>query len=105
MSEQPSESVEHVPSHQGSSRQKVRLVDVRDVALSVDEVMAAVQDPSAGGSCVFVGTVRDCDHARDVAGLSYSAHPTVVDRLRDVATEVAGRHPVTAVAEIGRAHV
>lgn len=90
-------SAQHAPN-----RQKVRLVDVRDVPLSVDEVLAAVQDPTAGGSCVFVGTVRDSDHQRDVAGLSYSAHPTVVDRLRDVATEVARRHPVTAVAAVHR---
>lgn len=95
-------SGEHAPSHEVSARQKVRLVDVRDVPLSVDEVMAAVQDPSAGGSCVFVGTVRDSDHQRDVSALSYSAHPTVVGRLRDVAADVARRHPVTAVAAVHR---
>lgn len=80
----------------------VRLVAVRDVPLSVDEVLAAVQDPSAGGTCVFVGSVRDSDHERSVDALAYSAHPSVVDRLRDVAVEVAGRHPVTALAAVHR---
>lgn len=80
----------------------VRLVAVRDVPLSVDEVLAAVQDPAAGGTCVFVGAVRDVDHERSVEALSYSAHPTVVDRLRDLAVEVAARHPVTAVAAVHR---
>jgi molybdopterin synthase catalytic subunit len=80
----------------------VRLVAVRDVPLSVDEVLAAVQDPSAGGTCVFVGAVRDSDHERSVDALSYSAHPSVVDRLRGVAVEVAGRHPVTALAAVHR---
>jgi molybdopterin synthase catalytic subunit len=80
----------------------VRLVAVRDVPLSVDEVLAAVQDPAAGGTCVFVGAVRDVDHERSVTTLSYSAHPTVVDRLRELAFEVAGRHPVTAVAAVHR---
>lgn len=84
------------------SLEKVRLVAVRDVPLSVDEVMAAVRDPSAGGTCVFVGMVRDVDHQRSVSGLAYSAHPTVVDRLRDISAEVAHRHPVTAVAAVHR---
>jgi molybdopterin synthase catalytic subunit len=82
--------------------EQVRLVAVRDVPLSVDEVLAAVQDPAAGGTCVFVGAVRDVDHERSVTALSYSAHPTVVDRLRELALQVAGRHPVTAVAAVHR---
>src|SRR3954468_8996796 len=80
----------------------VRLVDVRDVPLSVDEVLAAVDDPASGGTCVFVGTVRDVDHEREVKALSYSAHPMAEQRLRDVAAEVAARHPVRAVAVVHR---
>ena len=34
----------------------VRLLDVRDNPLSVDEVFAAVQHPGAGGVALFVGT-------------------------------------------------
>jgi molybdopterin synthase catalytic subunit len=86
----------------GKPERAVRLVAVRDTPLSVDEVLSAVQDPAAGGTCVFVGAVRDVDHERSVAALSYSAHPTVVDRLRELAGEVAGRHPVTAVAAVHR---
>ena len=62
----------------------------------------SLQARGAGGTCVFVGAVRDVDHERSVEALSYSAHPTVVDRLRDLAVEVAGRHPVTAVAAVHR---
>src|SRR3954452_9050698 len=80
----------------------VRLVDVRDVPLSVDEVLAAVDDAGSGGTCLFVGTVRDVDHEREVKALSYSAHPTVQQRLQDVAGEVASRHPVRAVAAVHR---
>jgi molybdopterin synthase catalytic subunit len=80
----------------------VRLVAVREEPLSVDETLAAVQDPAAGGTCVFVGAVRDVDHDRSVTALTYSAHPTVVGRLRDVAEQVASRHPVTAVAAVHR---
>ena len=81
---------------------RLRLVDVRDVPLSVDEVLAAVDDPGSGGTCVFVGTVRDVDHEREVKALAYSAHPSAVQRLRDVMAEVAARHPVRALAAVHR---
>jgi molybdopterin synthase catalytic subunit len=80
----------------------IRLLDIRDKPLSVDEVLAAVSDPAAGGTCVFVGTVRDLDSGRSVVELGYSAHPTVVATLRQVAESVAAAHPVTALAAVHR---
>jgi molybdopterin synthase catalytic subunit len=84
------------------AQDRLRLVDVRDVPLSVDEVLAAVDDPGSGGTCLFVGTVRDVDHERAVKALAYSAHPSAVQRLREVMAEVAGRHPVRALAAVHR---
>jgi molybdopterin synthase catalytic subunit len=80
----------------------IRLIGVRDEPLSVDEVYDAVRDPRAGGVALFVGTVRTVDAARDVSGLEYSAHPTVDDALRQIATQVAGRHDVVALAALHR---
>ena len=80
----------------------VRLVDIRDTPLSLDEVYAAVSDPSAGGICVFVGTVRDHDGGQAVSALGYSSHPTAVDRLRDVAERIAGECDVVALAGVHR---
>lgn len=80
----------------------VRLLDLRDEPLSIDEVLAAVSDPSAGGTCVFVGTVREVDGGRGVTALGYTAHPTVGDVLRDVADEVAAAFPVKALAAVHR---
>ena len=54
----------------------IRLLGVREEPLSVDEVFAAVSDPAAGGIALFVGTVREQDGGRGVAGLGYSAHPS-----------------------------
>jgi molybdopterin synthase catalytic subunit len=42
-------------------RPVVRLVDIRDTDLQVDEVVAAVSDAAAGGLTLFVGAVRDHD--------------------------------------------
>src|SRR5690625_1900090 len=80
----------------------VRLLDVRDELLSVDEVLAAVADPGAGGTCVFVGTVRDVDGGRGVTALSYEAHPAVLDRLRVVADGVVQAHDIRALAAVHR---
>lgn len=76
----------------------VRLVAIRDVPLSVDEVIDAVADPEAGGIGVFVGTVRAHDHDREVVGLGYAAHPSADESLRQVAEKVAVDVPVRALA-------
>jgi molybdopterin synthase catalytic subunit len=80
----------------------VRLIDIRETALSLDEVYQAVNDPAAGGICVFVGTVRDHDGGEAVSALGYSSHPTAVGRLREVAERIAGGHDVIALAGVHR---
>ncbi|MFD0683068.1 molybdenum cofactor biosynthesis protein MoaE [Actinomadura fibrosa] len=86
----------------GGATGAIRLIGVRETPLSVDEVLAAVGDPAAGGTALFVGTVRDTDHARAVRRLSYSAHPTVERELRAVMEKVAADVPVTALAAVHR---
>nr|WP_245797608.1 molybdenum cofactor biosynthesis protein MoaE [Mangrovactinospora gilvigrisea] len=80
----------------------IRLLALRDGALSVDEVREAVADPAAGGIAVFIGTVRDDDEGRAVTALEYSAHPSAEAELRRVAERVAVKHPVTALAAVHR---
>jgi molybdopterin synthase catalytic subunit len=83
----------------------VRLVDLRDRPLDVAEVTAAVSDPAAGGLNVFVGAVRDHDGGQDVLRLEYTAHPSAVERLAEVAAEVAEEFDVVAVAAVHRVGV
>ncbi|MEV5505970.1 molybdenum cofactor biosynthesis protein MoaE [Streptomyces orinoci] len=80
----------------------VRLLAIRDTPLSVDEVFTAVGDDAAGGTVLFVGTVRDHDGGADVAGLGYSAHPSAEAELRRVAEKVAADFPVRALAAVHR---
>jgi molybdopterin synthase catalytic subunit len=80
----------------------IRLAELREQALSVDEVYAAVGDQAAGGIAVFAGVVRDHDQGRGVAALSYSAHPSAAEQLRKVAEHVAGRFDVHAIAAVHR---
>jgi molybdopterin synthase catalytic subunit len=65
-------------------------------------VLTAVADHAAGGTAIFVGTVREQDHGKAVTSLSYSAHPAALDGLREVAEKVAGDFPVTALAAVHR---
>ena len=81
---------------------QVRLAAVRETALSVEEVMAAVTEAAVGGVTLFVGTVRDHDDARAVTALEYSAHPTALDRLHEVLDAVAVRHPGVVLAAVHR---
>ncbi|MEV5411700.1 molybdenum cofactor biosynthesis protein MoaE [Thermopolyspora sp. NPDC052614] len=80
----------------------IRLLGIRDTPLSVDEVVAAVSDHAAGGTTLFIGTVRQEDHGKPVARLSYEAHPSAEDELRRVAEKVAADFPITALAAVHR---
>jgi molybdopterin synthase catalytic subunit len=80
----------------------VRLVDIREIPLRVEEVLEALADVSAGGLTLFVGTVRDHDGGKQVDGLEYSAHPTALARLREVCEEVGREYDVRAVAAVHR---
>jgi len=80
----------------------VRLAALRRDPLDVAEVLAALDHPAAGGVDLFVGRVRDHDGGRDVATLSYSAHPTATDRLAEVCAEVAAEFDLHALAAVHR---
>ena len=80
----------------------VRLVDLRETPLDVAEVVSALSDRAVGGIDVFVVTVRDHDHDQGVTGLEYSAHPSALQSLHDVAASVAERYDVLAVAAVHR---
>ncbi|HYN29796.1 MAG TPA: molybdenum cofactor biosynthesis protein MoaE [Dermatophilaceae bacterium] len=90
------------PPHDDRSDDPVALVDVLDARISVDDTLEAVASPSAGGVCLFVGVVRDHDEGREVRALAYSAHPTALQRLQEVATAVAARHPGSRLAAVHR---
>lgn len=80
----------------------IKLAEVRDTPLSVDEVLAAVMDPAAGGIALFAGAVRDHDGGKDVTALSYSAHPSAADQIKKVGESIAERFDVHAIAAVHR---
>ncbi|WP_399888574.1 molybdenum cofactor biosynthesis protein MoaE [Streptomyces sp. BBFR51] len=80
----------------------VRLIGIRETALSVDEVFRAVGDDAAGGTALFVGTVRNHDGGTDVDQLGYSCHPSAEAEMRRIAEKVVAEYPVRALAALHR---
>lgn len=89
------------------SHPRVALVAIRDSALSLDEVVAAVSGPAHGGVVTFSGAVRNHDHASDgsrrpVDRLEYSAHPSAHTALFESCERIADAHPDVVVAAVHR---
>ena len=75
------------------------LTRVTPDVLSVDEALAFVADPAAGGTCVFVGTVRDHSAAGEVTGLRYEAWDELARRrLEELALELTTSWELRKVA-------
>jgi molybdopterin synthase catalytic subunit len=79
------------------------LIRISDDPLSIDEALASVAHPGAGGTCVFVGTVRDHGTQGPVVGLRYEAWDDLaIARLHELADEVAERWPVCGISILHR---
>jgi molybdopterin synthase catalytic subunit len=81
---------------------KVVLADIRDSALSVDDVLDAVRHPRAGGIATFVGVVRRLDHGRGVQALDYTCHSSAPQVLRELAERLADQGDVIRLAVVHR---
>jgi len=78
---------------------------IRVAAESVDpqEALAFVADAAAGGTCLFLGTVRGHSDAGDVTGLDYEAWDELAERrLREIAGEMTSKWDVGKVALLHR---
>ena len=80
----------------------IRLCELRETPLDVAEVVAALDDDASGGLTLFVGRVRDHDGGKGVTGLDYSAHPSALERLREVCERVAEQYDVHGIAAVHR---
>ncbi len=79
------------------------LVRVTSDPISADEALAFVADPGVGGTCVFLGTVRDHSGAGDVHGLSYEAWDELaLRRLGEIAGEAFAKWSIRKMAILHR---
>lgn len=79
------------------------LVRITSDPLDPTEALSFVADPGAGGTCLFLGTVRDHSAAGGVTGLRYEAWEAMaVRRLEEIAGEMFEKWPVRKVALLHR---
>jgi molybdopterin synthase catalytic subunit len=90
------------PPGEQAAPDPVKLIAVRDTPLSLDEVFQALGDAAAGGTALFVGTVRNHDGGTDVDELGYSCHPGAEAKMRRIAEKVVAEYPVRALAAVHR---
>jgi molybdopterin synthase catalytic subunit len=79
------------------------LVRITDEPIGADEATAFVADRAAGGTCVFLGTVRDHSEAGEVTGLTYEAWAELASRrLEELGEELHSRWALRRVALLHR---
>ncbi len=79
------------------------LVRITADPVSAGEALDFVADRAAGGSCVFLGTVRDHSGSGQVTGLTYEAWDELATRrLSEIADEMFDKWPVRKVVLLHR---
>ncbi|MCL2316575.1 MAG: cyclic pyranopterin monophosphate synthase MoaC [Actinomycetia bacterium] len=82
---------------------RVLRAEVGPAPIDAAALEASVHRASAGAVVTFTGVVRDHDGGRDVASLTYEAHPDASAELRRLCQDVLSRHPqVSSVAAVHR---
>ncbi len=67
------------------------------------EVLDSVADRTAGGTVVFVGTVRNQNHGKRVVGLEYEAYKEMAESsMAEIAKDIGRRWPVRKLAMVHR---
>lgn len=74
-------------------------IELTENPFSIEEVNALVASPAAGGTCVFVGTVRDKTQDKQVLRLEFEAYiPMALSEMRKIADHVVSAWPVVKIA-------
>src|SRR2546426_9806099 len=67
--------------------------------ISIDVLVREVGGPERGGTCVFLGTVRDAPGDGGVTGIEYSAYDAMADAEFDrILAEATKRWPESRIA-------
>lgn len=77
-----------------------------DRPIVVDELLAAVADPSAGAVVLFIGTTRDHNEGRSVERLEYEAYTGMAEKeIERIAAAAKDRWPIARMAVVHRTGV
>jgi len=82
------------------------LFAIGDAPIDTGRLLAAVGDPAAGASVLFLGTTRNENAGRRVTRLEYEAFATMAVReMRTLARQARRRWPIRRVAMVHRVGV
>jgi molybdopterin synthase catalytic subunit len=91
-------------------KQQMKLFEITEAELSVDEVVRRLGDPRVGAVITFIGVVRCETDGRDVLYLEYEAYPEMAEEtLRQIGAEICERwstiRRVAIVHRVGRLEI
>jgi molybdopterin synthase catalytic subunit len=74
-------------------------IQLKEESLSEEACLRAVSDDEAGGTVLFVGTVRNQTRGKKVIRLEFEAYaPMAIKEMRKIAEQVAEKWPVKHIA-------
>ena len=74
-------------------------IKLTDEELAVESVATVVETAAAGGTCIFVGTVREVTKGRPVLGLEFEAYtPMAISEMQHIADTACEKWPVLRIA-------
>lgn len=80
-----------------------RLRRITDSPINPSEILASVQDDSAGGTVVFLGTIRNRNEGKLVRGLRYEVYREMAERrMLEIEGEVKKKWRVRKMAMVHR---
>lgn len=76
---------------------------ITKLPIDTAKVLRSVQDSSAGGTVMFLGTIRNVSEGRAVRGLKYEVYREMAEkRMEEIEREVRRLWPVKRVAMVHR---
>ena len=79
------------------------LVRITAEPIQVEQVLKSVGNNSAGGTVLFLGTVRNRSNGRRVNGLTYEVYREMAEmRMREIEADAKRRWPVVRLAMVHR---
>jgi len=75
------------------------LIEITDKPIDVQKIISAAEREDCGGLSVFLGTVRNHSHGKEVERLEYEAYPAMAGKMiQRIIDEISERWDIRAAA-------
>jgi len=79
------------------------VIELTDKKIDVDRVIRSVEEPSAGGTSVFIGTTRNHSDGKEVLEMEYQAYnPMALKKMNELAENARSKWKLTKVSIVHR---